>query len=206
MYLVYWSDVLVGMASVLPMPCGTVKYAYRQHRLVVLPDYQGLGFGTKINDFLAKYFVSKGYKYFIRTTHLRLNNHLAKLPSWKSTSTSGKKRSVEDINNNIERGCIKGDERIAGSFEYLGDNYANKPEKIVKVDKVFDIERFKSYINKLKEKYYVRVVTGIPTEDNEIEIAMKELGVRTEQLYYRKNGELIENGKYKRYTYYSSDN
>lgn len=204
-YVVYWNDVLVGMASVLPMPCGTIKYAYRQHRLVILPDYQGLGFGTKINDFLAKYYVSMGYKYFIRTTHLRLNNHLSKLRTWKSTSTSGKKRSIEDINNNIEKGCIKGDERIAGSFEYLGNDYANKQEKVIKVDNVEDIEKFKEYIKNLKDKYYIRVVTGKPQEDNEIEIAMKELGVRTEQLYYRKNGELIENGKYKKYKYFSFD-
>lgn len=212
MYLVYWDDVLVGMASALTMPCGTVKYAYRQHRLVVLPDYQGLGFGTKINDFLAKYFVSNGYKYFIRTTHLRLNNHLSKLPEWKATSTNGKLRSQSGIDENIgkqETGMahtgIIGDRRIAASFEYLGSDYATKPEKIIKVDNVSDIERFKQYIKELKEKYYVRVVTGAPSEDNDIEIAMKELGVRTEQLYIKKGGALSENGKYKKYEYFSFD-
>lgn len=212
MYLAYWNDTLVGMASVLTMPCGTVKYAYRQHRLVILPDYQGLGFGTKINDFLAEHFVSNGYKYFIRTTHLRLNNHLSKLPEWKGTSTNGKLRSQSGIDENIgkqETGMahtgITGDRRVAASFEYLGSDYATKPEKIIKVDNVSDIERFKQYVKDLKEKYYVRVVTGAPSEDNEIEIAMKELGVRTEQLYIKKGGTLSENGKYKKYEYFSFD-
>lgn len=212
MYLAYWNDVLVGMASVLTMPCGTIKYAYRQHRLVILPDYQGLGFGTKINDFLAQYFVSNGYKYFIRTTHLRLNNHLSKLPEWKGTSTNGRLRSEKGIDENLEKQemglahtGIVGDRRVAASFEYLGSDYARKPEKIIKVDNISDIERFKQYIIGLKEKYYVKVVTGKPLEDNNIEIAMRELGVRTEQLYIKKHGELSENGKYKKYKYFSFD-
>lgn len=212
MYLVYWDDVLVGMASALTMPSGTIKYAYRQHRLVILPDYQGLGFGTKINDFLAKYFVSNGYKYFIRTTHLRLNNHLSKLPEWKATSTNGKLRSVNSIDREVKKqetgGAhtgIVGDRRVAASFEYLGSDYATKPEKIIKVDNVSDIEKFKNYIKELKEKYYVRVVTGVPSEDSDIEVAMRELGVRTEQLYIKKGGQLSENGKYKKYDYFSFD-
>ena len=212
MYLAYWNDILVGMASVLTMPSGTIKYAYRQHRLVVLPDYQGLGFGTKINDFLAEYFVSNGYKYFIRTTHLRLSNHLSNLPEWNATATNGKLRSQSAIEENVgkqemklEHSGILGDRRIAASFEYMGKDYVSKPEKIIKADKVSDIERFKSYINNLKEKYYVTVVTGAPSEDNEIEIAMKELGVRTEQLFIKRKGELFENGKYKKYKYFSFD-
>ena len=209
MFLVYWGETLVGMASVLPMPCGTVKYAFRQHRLVVLPDYQGLGFGTKINDFIAQYYIDRGCKYFIRTTHIRLNNHLSKLPEWKGTSKNGKLRDDWTINKNKEKqkdGLAHvnvGDKRLAASFEYLGYDYANKPEKIIKVNDVKDIEKFKEYIKDLKEKYYIRVVTGTPTEDNEIEIAMQDLGVRTEQLYYRKNGEIIENGKYKKHEYFS---
>lgn len=210
MYLAYWEDVLVGMASVLTMPSGVIKYAYRQHRLVILPDYQGLGFGTKINDFLAEHFVSMGYKYFIRTTHLRLSNHLSNLPTWRHTGTSGKLRSEKCIDGKIKdkedggKGII-GDRRIAVSLEYMGKDYAIKPEYVVKICETSDIESFKKYISKLKNDYYVIVVTGVPEKDNEIEIAMKELGVRTEQLYYKRNGKLIESSKYKKYEYFNSN-
>lgn len=212
MFLIYWNEVLVGMASCIYMPNGMLKYAWRQHRLVILPDYQGLGFGTRVNDFLAKHFISNGQKYFIRTTHIRMNNHLKKSNEWHPTSHNNLKRRTADVERNLNRienktagtNC-KGDDRIAGSYEYLGYDFANKPEKIIKVNNVQDIEKFKDYIKNLKEKYYLKIVTGIPTEDNEIEVAMKELGVRTEQLYYQKNGKLIENGKYKKYNYFSFD-
>ena len=52
-YLVYWDDVLVAIRLMLCMPSGTSKHSYRGHRLVVLPDYQNLGVGTKINEFLG---------------------------------------------------------------------------------------------------------------------------------------------------------
>lgn len=191
------------MASMLTMPSGTVKYAYRQHRLVVLPDFQGLGIGTKINDFFAKYYVERGYKYFIRTTHVRIKNHLSKLPTWKGTSTNGKLRSFKSIDEGIQKqkmglahtGII-GDRRVAASFEYLGDDYVNKPEKIIRVDEVKDLEKFKQYILELKEKYYIKVATGKPSEDSDIEKAMRDIGVRTEQLLIKKKDELSLNSKF----------
>lgn len=202
-YLVYWDGLLVGMASVLTMPSGTVKYAYRQHRLVVLPDYQGLGIGTKVNDFLANYYVEHGYKYFIRTTHVRIKSHLSKAIGWKETTTSNSLRSFRRINANIqkqEKGLahtgITGDRRIAASFEYLGDDYVNKPEKVIRVEVVKDLEKFKKYILELKEKYYIKVATGKPSEDSDIEKAMRDIGVRTEQLWIKKKDELSLNSKF----------
>ena len=62
LYLIYWDNVLVAMASVLAIPSGTLKWAYRQHRLVVLPDYQGLGIGTKVNDFFQHIINSNVFK------------------------------------------------------------------------------------------------------------------------------------------------
>lgn len=197
------------MASMITMPSGTIKYAYRQHRLVVLPDYQGLGIGTKVNDFLAEYYLQKGYKYFIRTTHVRMKNHLSNLNTWKGTSTNGKLRSVKSIEEGVQKqeahmphSGITGDRRIASSFEYLGNDYVNKPEKIIKVEEVSNLDKFVDYVKNLKNKYYVRVVTGKPSEDNDIEKAMRTIGVRTEQLYIKKKDEMFVNSKYKNVEYY----
>ena len=49
----------------------------------------------------------------------------------------------------------------------------NKPEKIIRVDEVKDLEKFKQYILELKEKYYIKVATGKPSEDSDIEKAMR---------------------------------
>ena len=59
-----------------------------------------------------------------------------------------------------------------------------------------DLEKFKQYILELKEKYYIKVATGKPSEDSDIEKAMREIGVRTEQLWIKKKDTLSLNSKF----------
>jgi GNAT superfamily N-acetyltransferase len=57
----------------------------RVHRLVVLPDYQGIGLGTKFESFIAGLFKGKGFQFF--TTTSAKNSIMAKVNSkdWKCT-------------------------------------------------------------------------------------------------------------------------
>ena len=135
-------------------------------------------------------------KYFIRTTHIRLKRHLAHKKVWRATATNGKLRS--GVNDDIDKKKIKihfDDKRIAASFEYMGEDYANKPHKIIVVDegdKIPTIEELRS----LKENYYLIVATGNAREENECERRCKELGIRTELLYINSNGATRRNGKF----------
>lgn len=176
------------MASVLPMPSGNTKWGYRQHRLVVLPDFQGLGIGTKFNDFLAEYYINNGMKYFIRTSHVRLIRHMENDSRWRPTSHNGRK---SDKNG----GAITFNEtsRICGSFQYMGEGYSNKPHKNIITEKVNieDVGNKDLVINELrelKEKYFLTVTTGKTCEDTEIELLCKSMGIRTELLYIKIKG------------------
>lgn len=190
MFLIYWDGTLVGMNSVLPMPSGTSKYSFIQHRLVVLPDYQGLGIGTKVNDFMGEWYIKKGDKYFIRTTHVRMNRHMNNDSTWKPTNSNNKKRSQKDIDRHVEKSFSKGDQRIAGSFEYMGEDYCKKPHKTIVIDDGEHIS--KEELLSLKNDYYLTVVTGKPKENNETESLCKSLGIRTEQLYFNRGGVLLK--------------
>ena len=55
----------------------------RVHRLVVLPDYQGIGIGTKFIEEIAKMYVKAGYVFNLTTTTPSLIYGLAKNPNWK---------------------------------------------------------------------------------------------------------------------------
>ena len=192
MFLIYWGDTLVAMNSVLPMPCGTSKYSYRSHRLVVLPDFQGLGIGTKINEFFGKYYVDKGLKYFMRTTHVRLKRNMEGDALWKATASNGKLR--KNVNDNNHSTIKYDDKRIAASFEYVGEDYATKPHKVLVVDD--DDTVTKEELLELKDKYYLVVATGKASAENDVERLCKELGIRTELLYINKNGVLSKNRKF----------
>ena len=211
LYLIYWDNVLVAMASVLPVPSGTLKWAYRQHRLVVLPDYQGLGIGTKVNDFLAKYFKSNGYKYFIRTTHVRMGNHLSKDRNWLASTTNQKIRSDSTIKcaiNRINNGNLRasgdlGDKRQAYSFEYVGEDFNTKEHQMIVC--MGNIEKDKAEFildNIIDNNKFPIIVSGNANWDNMTiwEQIAKERGIRTEILYINKRGILsINQSKLKKY-------
>ena len=61
------NDEVAGFISVLPQP-GKVKNLRRVHRLVILPDYQGAGFGIKFLNEIGKIYKKEKYRYIINTT------------------------------------------------------------------------------------------------------------------------------------------
>ena len=62
-YVCYWENTLVGMCAVLPVPSGNLKHGFRPTRTVILPDYQGLGIGTKLSEAIGDIYLEKGYKF-----------------------------------------------------------------------------------------------------------------------------------------------
>ena len=194
LYLIYWDEVLVGMFSVLNQPSGSYKYAFRIHRVVVLPDFQGLGIGTKIIDFFGKYYISQGNKLFLRTTHSRFKNHCRDSNDWIEGSSSGKisnagGKSHELKYRNYDR------TRTPFSFEYVGSDYFDKEHKVIVIDDG-DVVPSVDELNRLKENYYLIVATGNTKEHSELENTCKELGIRTELLYQFANGEKKKIKKY----------
>jgi GNAT superfamily N-acetyltransferase len=92
-WLALWGDVAVGFSSALAFPNGNFKNAWREHRTVVLPDYQGLGIGPRLSDAVASIFVAEGCRYFSKTAHPRLGAYRNSSTSWRPTSKNGRARS-----------------------------------------------------------------------------------------------------------------
>ncbi len=106
---------MVGFTSVLPMPSGTLKDAWRLTRTVVLPDYQGMGIGAIISDMVGEMYVAEGKRLYARTTHPRLARYRLASSVWRETEQSNRKRDAS---------WAKADkydtDRVAWSFEYVG--------------------------------------------------------------------------------------
>ena len=85
----WWENSLVGFSSVIPFPHGSIKNARREHRTVILPDFQGFGIGVRLSDLIAKHHVEDlGYRYFSKTAHPRMGEYRDRHPNWKKTSAS----------------------------------------------------------------------------------------------------------------------
>ena len=127
MFLCYWDGKLVGMSSSLAQPSGSLKNAFREHRTVILPDYQGMGFGVKLSNCCAQIHLDEGKRYFSRTTHFRLGEHREKSKLWRPTSKNKKLRT--DIANRkgpLYNGYAGDSKRICYSHEYMGEISVNK--------------------------------------------------------------------------------
>lgn len=189
MYVCYWGDILVAMCAVLPVPSGNLKHGFRPTRTVVLPDYQNLGIGTRLSEFIGDYYLSKGYKFYYRSSHLRLRDFWENSPYWVATSHNNKKG---DLNSNFSNKNYK-NERICGSYEYMGKNYLSEHiDLYIDYNDEINVSLVKEDLQYLKDKgYYITVITGEVKTDNPIDIICQELGIRTQLLYYR--GQISKN-------------
>lgn len=85
---------LVGFVATLAFPNGYIKNGWRDHRTVVLPDFQGMGIGTGLSDFVAELHVREGRRYFSRTAHPRMVAHRRSSGAWRETLHSGELRKA----------------------------------------------------------------------------------------------------------------
>jgi len=79
----------VAFYASIPAP-GTIRSAWREHRFVVRPEWQGLSIGPRISNLMAARFHANGLHYFSTTAHPRLAACRAvKGSPWKPTSGAG---------------------------------------------------------------------------------------------------------------------
>lgn len=123
-WVAIWDGKPVGFSAVIAMPSGSIKSAWREHRVVVLPDYQGLGLGVRISEAVAEIYVREGKRFFSKTAHPRLGHYRDNAIAWRGTSKNHKKR--DDYKKQIDNGKYsmelknKHASRVCYSHEYIG--------------------------------------------------------------------------------------
>jgi len=108
-YTFYWikddEEVLVGCSGVIFQIARNIK-ARRFTRVVVLPEYQGLGFGSLIINTIASYYKKEGIqKFFLSTFHPRLGEYMRHSSKWEASNNNLK---VFKTNDKANEGCMKG--------------------------------------------------------------------------------------------------
>ena len=107
---------LVGFTSILNH-YGTqsnVEYPfdYREHRSVILPSFQGIGFGSRVADCLGEYLSLHGLRLHSKTAHPRYGGYRDKKPSlWIATKNNHKIKPRNKWTNALDR-CLFGNELL----------------------------------------------------------------------------------------------
>ena len=119
-YVAVWEDRVIGFASTITIPSGTIKNGWRLHRAVVLPEFQGIGLGVRLIDTIAQIHLEQGHKFFVRTAHPRIGFYFEKSELWKPTSKNKKLR--KDVSEkNTYKNHTYDNKRICASYEYIGE-------------------------------------------------------------------------------------
>ena len=69
----------------------------RGHRMVVLPDYQGIGIGTAFENYTSKHYADLGWNINITTTTPALVHALARDKNWALIRRGRSKSTYEDF-------------------------------------------------------------------------------------------------------------
>lgn len=75
--------VVLGGVAHFPHPSPKAKLIRRMRRLVVLPDWQGLGVGTTFEEYVAERYCAMGYRFRSVTAHPGLIRHYLASPRWR---------------------------------------------------------------------------------------------------------------------------
>lgn len=121
-FVAFWNSTLVAFNSVLAFPHAKLPRAQREHRLVVLPDFQGLGIGNNFSECIGDLLLKSNYRMFTRTANIKLGEYRNSSVYWRNTSSNGKP-SLPNKNhqyNHILNESLS--HRLCYSHEYVGKN------------------------------------------------------------------------------------
>jgi len=123
-YVTTMNDKPVAFNAVLPFPHGSIKNGYRMSRTVVLPDYQGLGIGSKITDYLASLYKKEERTMYVKTSNPALWSHRDKSNDWKLTTEVTKEKLnsewMEKMQTADKSGMLKYRNAITKSYKWIG--------------------------------------------------------------------------------------
>lgn len=118
--LFMWNSVPVSFVGILNTPRKGMPNGCAISRIVIHPDYQGLGLSSRILNFCGGILKSLGddYHLYIKTIHEKMGEALERSTTWNPTSYNGKQRkkvNFEDgkYNNRLDRKSY--------CFKYVGE-------------------------------------------------------------------------------------
>jgi ABC-type iron transport system FetAB ATPase subunit len=119
-FCVTWNDKPTAFIAILPLPSGTLQNAFRVSRLVVLPDYQGLGFGIKLLNYVGSLYKTIGKKLYIKTSNPSLFMGMSR--NKENWFLCDERNDLEKIKLENEKLGQQRKLAITKSYRYIGES------------------------------------------------------------------------------------
>lgn len=120
-FCAFWHGIPVAFGAILHFPHPKSKNMKREHRMVCLPDYQGIGIGTRMSTYLGALCRGLGYRYLSQTSHPIMIHSRAQSADWKMIAKPNNTSKVMAGSAGLSQGKSKGFAlRLRATFEYTG--------------------------------------------------------------------------------------
>jgi ABC-type thiamine transport system ATPase subunit/GNAT superfamily N-acetyltransferase len=113
-FVAMWRGVPVAFMAWLSLFSGTVLNGRIGHRLVVLPDFQGIGIGNRVRSYLASMWTGLGKRAYITAAHPATVNGCAHSLDWRMCRATG--LTSPDSGKKMQHST----HRLTTGFEYIG--------------------------------------------------------------------------------------
>jgi energy-coupling factor transporter ATP-binding protein EcfA2 len=117
-FVATWNSKPIAFTSIVHFPhpsCATFK---REHRTVVLPDFQGVGIGNRLSELVASYYKGKGFRFISTTSAPAMIRHREKNKNWRAHRFGHANIFFRTGNKAIAKTISS--KRITAGFEYIG--------------------------------------------------------------------------------------
>lgn len=143
-FLFEWDGEPIAFVGILCSPGKARPNAKSISRIVILPDFQGLGVCRKIMDFCGGIIANQGWELYIKTAHDKMGAMLSKNKNWKPTPHNGKER--HDYNNEYNKTCkykhrLK---RRSYCYAYVGDKIQGYEDMLLPIETIRE-KRYNRY-------------------------------------------------------------
>jgi ABC-type lipoprotein export system ATPase subunit/GNAT superfamily N-acetyltransferase len=117
-YAAFCEGQPVAFASYMHQPHWGTKNIKMAHRIVTLPDWQGLGIGMRLSEFVGDDLWSKGYRFRITSAHPAVKSYCVRSPRWGDTRTRVIRVQSSTNNTSLRRGSLDPRRFNTRTFQY----------------------------------------------------------------------------------------
>ena len=129
-----WNNKPVGIVAIINQPGPNErKYAMAISRIVITPDFQGMGLGIKLSEFCGGLIRNNNGLCFIKTVNPALGIYFNKSKIWRGTANNGKSRTIKKDTDKSAKNRL---ERASYCHEYIGESISGYEDLLLPIDKM----------------------------------------------------------------------
>jgi GNAT superfamily N-acetyltransferase len=111
-------DQLVAFAAIRHFPHAKTRNIKMGHRLVVLPDYQGLGIGGRLDDWIGQHLWDRNLRYRNVVAHPAMIAYYSRSPRWTETGRTSSLQTAKTATPHLAALALSTRRLGVRSFEY----------------------------------------------------------------------------------------